>query len=174
LRVAAVVLLAWAFARPLTAVRPLISASSPGDAARVVILDQSQSMAAADHGITSFERARPVAAEFLSGASGLRGNLIFAAAQPRAVFDALSNNFAAMRDDLGKTSPRSERLNLQAAINLAGEMLAAAGDESLRRELVIVTDLQRSNWATADFSSLPKQTVIQLQSAAPKQTPANL
>src|SRR5436309_3196105 len=79
LRAAAVVLLAWAFARPLAGSKPLV-AESAGEAVRVVILDRSQSMAAASHGVQAFERARPAAAKHLAYAPGLRGNLILAAA----------------------------------------------------------------------------------------------
>ena len=78
-----------------------------------------------------------------------------------------------MRDALASAQPRPEALNLKAAIDAAGEMLAKTSPDH-RRELVVISDFQRSNWATADFSPLPKDTVIQLQSVAPKQTPANL
>src|SRR3954466_8179199 len=80
LRAAAVALLAWAFARPLIGAKPLI-ADAPGDAVRVVILDRSQSMAAASNGVQAFERARPAAAKHLGYSPGRRVNLIFAAAK---------------------------------------------------------------------------------------------
>src|SRR5690242_9395924 len=73
LRALAVLLLGWAFARPLIGSRPLVSAADASDAVRVVILDQSQSMAAISHGVAAFERARPVAARYLAYRPGLRG-----------------------------------------------------------------------------------------------------
>ncbi len=39
---------------------------------------------------------------------------------------------------------------------------------------MIVSDFQRSNWATVDFSVLPAGTRIELQSVAPAETPPNL
>jgi hypothetical protein len=55
---------------------------------------------------------------------------------------------------------------VQAAINLAGDMLAKSPAEQ-RRELVIVSDFQRSNWTTVDFGPLPKDTKVELKSVAP-------
>ena len=52
------VLLALAFARPLIGAKPLVSPTAAANAVRVVILDQSQSMAAVSNGVQSFERAR--------------------------------------------------------------------------------------------------------------------
>ena len=46
-RVAAVLLLAWAVARPLLGEEPAVTAADAGDTARVILLDVSQSMAAA-------------------------------------------------------------------------------------------------------------------------------
>lgn len=172
LRIAAVVLLAWAFARPLAGSKPLV-ADAPGEAVRVVILDRSQSMSAISHGVQAFERARPAAAKYLTYVPGLHGNLILAGAKPMPVFQSTSTNFAAMHDALAGAAPRPEGLNLRAAIEQAAEMLGRS-PEGARKELVVISDFQRSNWASADFSPLPKDTRIQLESVAAKETPANL
>lgn len=171
-RALAVALLAVAFARPLVGAKKVASGEE-GNAARVVILDQSQSMAAVSNGVASFERARPVAASNLNYSPGLSANLILAGARPRTLFPGTSTNFGAMREALAAAQPRPEALNLKAALDAAGEMLAKTAP-SLRRELVVVSDFQRSNWAAADFSPLPKDTIIQLESVAPRQPPANL
>lgn len=163
LRTLAIALLVWAFARPLWGQKPLVSPAEAGDGVRIVIVDQSASMGAAVHGVTAFEKARPLAADFLAAGGNLRANLILAAASPRAVFDAPSANVGALREELGRAQPAPQRLNLQAAINLAGDMLAKSAPEQ-RRELVIVSDFQRTNWTTTDFAPLPKDTMIELKS----------
>ncbi|MFI5378466.1 MAG: BatA and WFA domain-containing protein [Tepidisphaerales bacterium] len=172
-RIAAVLLLAAAFARPLTERTTLASSAPAGDTTRVVVLDCSQSMAAVSNGIGVFERGRPVAAEALAGRPGLAVNLILAGAKPLAVFDQPSSNVGALREELAKAQPRPEQLDLQAAIANAGRMLAASPGQH-RRELLVISDLQRSTWATADFSPLPQDTVIQLRNVAPATAPANL
>jgi hypothetical protein len=172
LRMIAIALIAWAFSRPLAGQKAVV-ADAPGDAMRVVILDHSQSMAAVSGGVQAFERARAAAAKHLAYSPGLRGNLILAGAKPTAVFPALSANFAAIGEALAASAPRGEELNVQPALERAAAMFAAA-PPGVRKELVIISDFQRNNWAVADFSPLPKETVIHLESAAPAQPPANL
>ncbi|MDB5173691.1 MAG: hypothetical protein JWN51_2464, partial [Phycisphaerales bacterium] len=173
LRAAAVLLLAAAFARPLIGAKPLVPAEASTDAARVVLVDQSLGMGAVSHGATAFDRARPAAAKYLGYSPGARANLILAAARPRPVVEHLTANFSALRDELATARPLPQRLDATAAINLAGEMLAS-GAPGQSRELVIISNFQRSNWATADFSPLPKDTRILLESVAPAEVPPNV
>lgn len=174
LRALAILLLALAIARPLTSKRPLISADAGGATARVVIVDVSQSMAAESHGVQLFERARPAAASYLADRPDLRAGLILAGASARPVFDRLSANTAALREELGRATVRPEQLNVQAAVNRASELLATPSADSSRRELVIVSDFQRTNWASVDLGALPLDTLIQFESLAPEEPLANL
>jgi len=174
LRTAAVCLLVWAFARPLIGDRPLNATDDSAEAVRVVVLDVSQSMGGTSRGISTFERARSVAAEYLAHRSGLRANLILAGAKARPVFERCSANVAALRDELSRAGTLPERLNVQAAIAAAAEMLGkTTGNSGTRRELVIVSDFQRTNWGTADFAPLPADTVIDLEAAGPAEAPPN-
>jgi len=174
LRMLAVLLLAWAFSRPLMGGRELAGGDPAGQASRVVILDVSQSMAAVQRGIETFERARSAAAEHLAGSPGLRGGLILAGAQPHRVFDNLSTNLADLRSELAQARPRPERCDAQKALIAAADLLSRSGGPEHRRELIVITDLQASNWRTADFSVLPSDTVIRLESVALEETPGNL
>jgi hypothetical protein len=176
LRASAVALLAWAFARPMMGAKPLVHVGDSGRAVRVVVLDESQSMAATSRGTTAFERARTIADKYVAYQSDLRADLLLAAAKPNAVFEAASMNFGALREALASAKPRAERLDVQAALNRAGDVLAKTPTDAadVRRELVIVSDFQRSSWASADFSVIPKETLIQFESVAPSQTPGNL
>jgi hypothetical protein len=166
LRTAAVVLLAWAFARPLTGAKPLVKTDGQTSGVRVVLLDASFSMSAVSSGQSAFDRGKAVAAKFVQYQPGLRADLIVAAARPTAVFDGPSANFAALSDAIAAASPLPQRLDVQAAINRATEILAK-GVPHQRMELVIVSDFQRSSWATADFSPLPKGVNIQFDSVVP-------
>src|SRR5262249_24925379 len=118
LRMLAVLLLAWAIARPLLGQQPLVSPDETGEAARVILLDVSPSMAAGTGGIQLFERARPRAAGYLNDQAGVQANLVSAGATARGVFDRLSTNFGALREELARTGVRPERLQAQSAINL--------------------------------------------------------
>lgn len=175
LRTTAVLLLALAIARPLMSERSILPALDAGGTTRIVVLDASQSMAAGDHGIQALQRARAVAARWLEFRPGLRANLIVAAAAPQAVFEQPSANLTSLREELSRAVVRPEALDVQAFLTRASDMLATApGADDGRRELVIVSDFQRTNWAAADFSVLPKDTRIELESIAPAQPPPNL
>ena len=174
LRIATIALFAFVIARPLASDRaPAAVGDSQTQAVKIVILDVSQSMAATSQGIRAFERARPLAAKHVAYRSGTEANLILSAASPQPVFDRPSTNFATLVDEVARAKPLPQRLQAQAALNSAAEMLAASGGEKAKRELVIVSDFQRTNWASADFSVLPADTAIQLESIAPLETPAN-
>jgi hypothetical protein len=175
-RIAAVLLLAGAMARPLLGRRPPPAADAQALATRVVVLDVSQSMAARTGGVQSIERARPVAATQFAFQPGLAVNLLLCGATVRSVFDRPSTNFGALREDLGKAAALPERLSAQAALNAAAAMVSAEGGKGAqqRREVVIVSDFQRTQWATADFSVFPRDTQIVLESVAPAETPSNI
>ena len=114
------------------------------------------------------------AAESLGYRPALRANVLEAGAVPRASFEQNSTNFAALREQLAKSSVRPERLNVRAALARAAEMLADDAHPGGRRELVVVSDFQRSNWTAADFSVLPADTKIELQSVASSEPLANV
>ncbi|HTW93860.1 MAG TPA: BatA domain-containing protein, partial [Tepidisphaeraceae bacterium] len=98
LRTAAVALLALAFARPMLASRPGIDPRASASVVRVVLLDDSLSMAEVDGASSAFERARTEAVRFLPAESGLQADLVVAAARPHPVFDRVTRNIAALRD----------------------------------------------------------------------------
>jgi len=175
LRTAAIALLALAVARPRWGERPLISDRQSGDAVRVVILDVSQSMAATHGGVQAMERARTRAAGYLRYRSGLRANLIFAAARPEAVFENPSSNLDALRDELARCKALPQRLDVNRALAAAAQMLVRTSEnDQRRRELVVVSDFQRENWGDAHFQQIPEYTQIQLESVAPSETSPNV
>jgi hypothetical protein len=101
--------------------------------------------------------------------------LILAAARPHPSFTEPSTNFETLRDELARAEVLPETLDVNRAINMAAKMLAPRDESDNRpRELVIVSDFQRANWASADFSPLAEATNIQFESTAPEAAPANL
>lgn len=181
LRTLAVAMFALALARPQWGKQPLVSDRESGDAVRVVLLDVSQSMAATVGAVQQVDQAKTRAANYyLRYRPGLSANLILAGAKPRAVFEGPSTNFEALRDELSQCQARPERLDVKAALDRAAQILAPASATDRRdRELVILSDFQRSSWAKADFSVLPglpggKKVKIQLESTAPADPPPNL
>jgi hypothetical protein len=175
LRTAAVLMIALAMARPQWGQQAEVSDVQGTDAVRVVVLDVSQSMAARVGAVEQIERARTVAANYLRYRPGLAANLILAGARPRGVFEGPSTNFDALRDELAHCRALPQRFDVNRALEMAARMLAPASEnDQRRRELVVVSDFQRSTWSKANFSPLPADTHIQLESTAPPEPPANL
>ncbi|MEN6451186.1 MAG: BatA domain-containing protein, partial [Thermoguttaceae bacterium] len=175
IRTLAILLIALAVARPQWGKPRQVSGLQQGSAVRVVLLDLSQSMAARSGAVELSERARTVAAEYLRYRPGLAADLILAAARPQAAFDAASTNFDALRDELSRCRVLPQRLDVNRALDLAARILAPTGpNDHRRRELVLVSDFQRSSWGGANFSPLPADTHIQFESVAPAQPLANV
>lgn len=173
-RTAAIALLAAAVARPLIGRATPGAASDSADVVRVVLLDVSQSMAATSQGVENFERVRPRVARELEYRPGLKADLILAGARPAAVSDSPSTNFGLFQEALATADVRPERFDVQATLNLAAEVFARAPESQARRELVVFSDFQRTNWAVADLSVVPAAAIVRLESAAPPEPPANL
>jgi hypothetical protein len=80
-----------------------------------------------------------------------------------------------LRDELSQARVQPERLAVPEALNLASEIIAHESDApGLTREVVVISDFQRSNWAAADFSVLPAGTRIELESVAPADPLSNI
>lgn len=175
LRVAAILLLALAIARPQSGDRAARSQEEASSAVRVVLLDVSQSMGATQQGVEAMERARTAAAGLLRYRPGLAANVIFAGASSRSVFEEPSTNLNALRDELQRCNVRAERIDVNQALSRAAAMLAPrSGGDGRRYELVVLSDFQRTNWAGADFSIIPPTARIRFESVASPMVPANL
>ena len=113
--------------------------------------------------------------QYLQYEAGLWANLVLAGAAPARCSRARSTNFETLRDEVSRAQALPERLDVKAALERAAQMLLPTSPEDKRRrELVVFSDFQRSSWAKADFSVLPADTVIKLESTAPKTSLPNL
>ncbi len=174
LRTLAILLLAVAFAGPRWG-SPALIEEDAGDTVRVVVLDTSLSMEAVDGTTKVIQRARSVADKYLQYRRGLRASVILAGARPHTVFDNVSTNFKALREELARADAQPQRIDVHAALELAARQLAPTdAEDKRRRELIVVSDFQRTSWGSVTFDALPPDTKIQLESVAPDQPTANL
>ncbi len=165
-RTAAILLFAGAIARPLLQHQRVESKDQAATVTRIILLDCSASMAARDGGVARFERARPIVSDLLRFESGLKANLLLAGSNANPVFDIPTTNLSALRDSLTKAQVTSQRFKVQAALNTVAEIFQQADPDS-QLELHIVSDFQRSNWATANFAVLPEACETKLSMVAP-------
>jgi hypothetical protein len=173
IRTLVILLLLAAFLRPYLTEGTLAATTQPdGGTAAIVIVDASLSMGYAGRGISPFARAVS-AAEAILGDLGPNdlANVVYAGAQPHAVFDEPSPNRAQLRSGLADYRPTQSRADLDAAIALALEQLDAHAGRN--REIHFLSDFQRTNWAAVDFAAIPETVKTVLVSTA-EDNPSNL
>ncbi len=164
LRMLCIALLAATIARPLWQRPPVVTTDTHQDTQRVLVIDSSLSMAAGGSGVTSWSTATASALEYLESSAALRANVIFAGAKARPVFDQLSPNLVALREAIKQARPQAERCDPRLALEAAAKMLGQ--NVSGRKELVLISDFQRSNWGTMLLDLVPKDTQIQFHNAS--------
>jgi hypothetical protein len=155
LRAAAFVLLAFAFARPFFGTDRPAAAAATGATTRIVLLDRSGSMGYADRWPKAVEAARRALGEL--GPEDRASLVLFDAApastgEPTADRARLSSALGSARAGFGGT-------RYAPALRMAAEMLE--GSTSPRREVVLVTDFQKTGWDGTTDARLPADTVLQ-------------
>lgn len=146
LRLAAVACIVLAFTRPVW-LNPASAAAGSSEAASaaVLVVDRSASTGQEETGVSAIDRLRAAADRTLDA---LRpgvdtANIVYADAVPDASFPRLSPNLPGLRQEVGRLSASQERADFSAALTLAGKLL---GEHQGPRRLVIISDLQGSNW----------------------------
>jgi hypothetical protein len=153
-RAAAVLLLVAAFARPFIPQGALAVAAAGGARELVVLLDQSASMGYGDR----WQRARDAARKAVDGLSGDdRGTFVLfsrnAEENVRATDDRLRLGQAI---DAAKVTSGSTRYG--PALKLAQSILSQSALK--KKEIVLVSDFQKTGWTGAEEVRLPEGTVL--------------
>jgi Aerotolerance regulator N-terminal/von Willebrand factor type A domain len=148
LRCLAVAAVALAFAQPLWRSAGAADTRNKPRAAVVLLVDSSASTAQQYRGVSAIHALRAKADRTLDAL--LTGedftNIVYATSRPYAAFPSMTANLDAVRAELAALAPTAERADLTGALALAGRMLA---EQQGPRRLVILTDLQASNWQDA-------------------------
>jgi hypothetical protein len=152
LRVAALCLLALAFARPYLAQ----SAAALSAPVTMVLVDTSVSMTAPGQ----FEKARTLAADALRNAPATHAVALVAFANAADVVAAPSEDRAGALAAVAKLQPGAGATRYRTALARAAE---AIGDRSGR--FVVVTDLQQSGWDATDEGTVPDRVAVEIQDA---------
>ena len=153
-RAAAILMIVAAFARPFIPQGALAVAAAGGAREVVVLLDQSASMGYGDH----FQRAREAARKAIDGLGGEdKATLVLFARNAeenvRATTDRLRLGQAV---DAAKVTSGSTRYG--PALKLAQSILSASSLKS--KEVVLVSDFQKTGWTGAEELKLPDGTVL--------------
>jgi len=162
-RLAALALIIFAFARPL--IQRADVAPPPGQGARelVVLLDNSYSMGFGDH----WDRAGAAArAEFAKLGSSDRGSLVVFSAGADILMRATAES-SRLGASVATTKPGAGATRFAPALKVAGSIVA---ESTLpRREVVLISDFQHGGWRGEEGARLPRGvtlTPIAIQGAA--------
>jgi len=150
LRVAALVLLALAFARPFF--RSASARAATGTA--VVVLDTSFSMSAPGR----FDRAKAMARDAIkSAASGSNVAVVTFADQAAVAVRPTSDRGAALAA-IDAATPGFGSTRYRAGLNAAGTLVDSRGGA-----IVVVTDLQEIGWDAGDRATVPAGTRVEVR-----------
>ncbi len=150
LRVAALCLLAFAFARPYLAQ----SAAALSAPVTMVLVDTSVSMTAPGQ----FERARAAALKAINDAPATSAVGVMTFANGAEVVAAPSQDRAGARAAIEKLRTGAGSTRYRSALARAAEII---GDRAGR--FVVVTDLQQTGWDAADQGSVPDRVTVDVE-----------
>jgi len=149
LRVAALVLLALAFARPF-----FRSAAASGAGTTVVALDTSYSMSAPGR----FERARDLARDAIRTAALGDDVAVVTFADRADVVVRPTSDRAAAAAAIDAVTPGFGSTRYRAGLTAAGSLTGGR-----RATIVVVTDLQESGWDAGEHASVPGGTRVEIR-----------
>src|SRR5262249_17148023 len=148
LRIAALVLLATAFARPF-----FTSSSASGAAGlSVVALDTSLSLSAPGQ----FDRAKTLAKEAIRRAPGNHLVAVVTFADTAHVVQSPSADRALATAAIDRASTGFGATRYRSAFTTAADLIRASGVGL--SAIAVVTDLQESGWDVGDRAAIPEQT----------------
>jgi hypothetical protein len=154
LRLVALALIVAAFARPFLR-RPALAASTTGGAREVVVLiDRSYSMGYGDR----WTRATAAARNSINRlGAGDRGSVVFFASGAEVALRSTSDR-GRLSAAIANVKPGASATRYGPALKLAGSILSES--PLPRREVVLVSDFQRSGWLGAQGVRLPDRATL--------------
>lgn len=153
MRLAALILIIAAFARPFLRGTALV-ASNEGSRDVVILLDRSYSMG---HG-GQWQRAQRAAVDAVNNlADGDRASLVLFSTSAEVAVRP-TDEHARLVSEINAATPSAGATRYGPAFKVAGSLLA---ESSLpRREVIMISDFQRSGWTASDGLRLPESTVV--------------
>jgi len=165
MRVAAMALLVGAFTRPFFRVDPVRAAAALSGAREVVILlDRSASMGYGDHWARAQAEARKVAGTI--GAADKATLVLFGTGAEEAV--RATGDAGRLGAAIDAATVSSDATRYAPALRLAQSLLARSALP--RKEIVLITDFQKSGWERQEEISLPEGAVLTPVSVAALET----
>ena len=153
-RLAALILIILAFARPFLWRPDAATAMGPGAREVVVLLDQSYSMAYGDR----WDRAKAAARDAVNrlGASDRASIVLFSSGADITMRSTAERDRLIASFDAATPTPAATRYG--PALKVAGSILAES--PLPRREVILISDFQRNGWRGEEGSRLPNGSTV--------------
>jgi hypothetical protein len=152
MRLAALALIVAAFARPF--VRGSVAAISGGAREVVVLLDRSYSMGYGDR----WARGQAAARQVIDGLGAAdRASLVMFGTGAEVVLQSIDDR-ARLTAAIAAATPGAEATRYAPALKVAGTI--AVESTRPRKEVVLISDFQKSGWAPTDDQRLPAGTAF--------------
>jgi hypothetical protein len=158
LRTALFLFILLAFLKPIiTESSDLISQDPDAAKSAIILVDSSASMGYLNDGVTTFSKAKVAALEILDHYSTKdKLNLILMGAVPKVSFDSPTENLLILRKDIREAAPRPDYADINAALAEAVKQLDNIYGS--KKEIYFVSDFQRTNWSSVNFSIVEEDT----------------
>jgi hypothetical protein len=131
----------------------------------IILMDVSASMEYRYAGVTPLAQAKAAAMTLLDHHSKAdRFNLILMGATPDNSFDEPSDNLFLLRRDIQGASVTHEYPDINAAI---AEAVSEMRNVSGSRHICFISDFQRTNWASVDFTRIEPDTELLFMPVGP-------
>lgn len=151
LRTLAVLALILAFLQPWLLSR--FTSGSNASKTMVIVVDSTASMGFADGTRTRLAQATAAAEDVLSSLpSGSHANIVWVRARTGSALPEAGPNLDYLRQELRQAAARPEQGDGTSAIAQALKQLGAASGD---RELVVISDFQKSAWSTVNWEMPP-------------------
>ena len=174
-RIALLVILAIALAKPFTHTDRLTSFGGMTSSATVYVFDNSWSMAATDGTTSNLERARERLQELLRRTRGDEMvALVFASRPASAPIGRLTYDVSRLRESLASVVLSTKETDMLGALRLADSILSKA-PAHLQREIVVLSDHSRHVWSGVEAPwGLGAAPIVRFESIAPTSSRENL
>jgi hypothetical protein len=158
LRTAVLLLILLAFLRPTLMQGGSRRADPQAGRTTMILVDVSASMEYRYAGVSPLAQAKAMATALLDHRGKAdRFNLILMGATPDHSFDEPSDNLFLLRRDIRDASVTHEYPDINAAI---AEAVSQVKGVSGGRRICFISDFQRTNWSSVDFSSVEPDTEL--------------
>lgn len=163
LRLFLLALLVAAFAKPVLKLPFQKLMVTRGRSATLLALDVSLSMGYTGSGTTPLSRAKAEAIKVLQSLQSRdRANVLLVSASSQSVAPQMTRDLNLLREGIESAEATMEEADFNAALERAADEFGREGAKAVQKELYVISDFQRTNWAPVRLEAVPPDVNLYL------------